>query len=101
MTERTAGTELNAEELIKAGELYHIGELPPLGKVPTYMFGQLIRSDRYGKPITAIQKEIVRAPRPEDLKPDDVLMATMASGVNYNNVFASFGKPLDAVSEHR
>lgn len=72
-----------------------LGTLPPLGEVPRQMHAQAVRPDRYGDPATAFQHEVVATP---DLGPDEVLVAVMAAGVNYNNVWAARGYPVDQVA---
>src|SRR5688572_2100472 len=71
-----------------------VGELPPLGVVPKKMYAQLIRPERYGDPTKAFQEELIDVP---ELKPDEVLVAVMAAGVNYNNVWAAMGYPVDVI----
>lgn len=71
-----------------------IGTLPPLGEVPEKMVAQVIRPERYGDPRIAFQIETVDVPT---LKPHEVLIATMAAGINYNNVWAAQGIPIDVV----
>ena len=79
-------------------DLYDIGELPPLGHVPAQMHAQVIRPERYGVPDKAFAVEVVDTP--SDLRPDEVLVAVMAAGVNYNNVWAGLGEPID-ITKHR
>ena len=69
-----------------------IGELPPLGEVPARMLAQVIRQDRFGDPRTAFRVEEVDVPA---LAPDQVLVAVMAAGINFNNVWAARGLPID------
>jgi crotonyl-CoA carboxylase/reductase len=71
-----------------------IGTLPPLGEVPQKMFAQVIRQDRYGDPRTAFQVEEIDVP---ELKPHEVLIGVMAAGINYNNVWAARGTPVDII----
>lgn len=71
-----------------------IGVLPPLGVVPETMHAQVVRPDRYGDPSTAFVAEVVPTPR---LGQREVLVAVMAAGVNYNNVWAARGYPVDQV----
>ncbi len=73
-------------------EIYELGEIPPLGEVPKQMYAQVLRPDRFGDPTTAFQVEKVNVP---DIKPDEVLVYVMAAGVNYNNVWAALGIPID------
>lgn len=75
-------------------EIYEIGEHPPLGYVPKYMHAQVIRQSRFGQPKDAFQIEKIEVP---ELKPDEVLVYVMATGVNYNNVWASLGIPVDVI----
>lgn len=72
-----------------------LGTLPPLGKVPSRMHVQAIRQERYGDPAQAFQAEVVKTPT---LAPDEVLIAVMAAGINYNNVWAARGYPVDQVA---
>ncbi|HEU4529372.1 MAG TPA: crotonyl-CoA carboxylase/reductase [Actinomycetota bacterium] len=73
-------------------DVYAIGELPPIGEVPRQMHAQLVRPDRYGEPAEAIRDEIIDVP---ELGPNDVLVLVMAAGVNFNNVWAARGIPVD------
>ncbi|MEA2579784.1 MAG: crotonyl-CoA carboxylase/reductase [Actinomycetota bacterium] len=75
-----------------ANDLYEIGELPPIGEVPAKMHAQLVRPDRFGEPEKAIQDEVIEIP---ELGPHDALVAVMAAGVNFNNVWAARGVPVD------
>jgi crotonyl-CoA carboxylase/reductase len=75
-----------------AKDLYEIGEIPPVGEVPAQMHAQLVRPDRFGDPTTAIVDEVIDVP---ELGPHDALVMVMASGVNFNNVWAAWGKPID------
>ena len=68
--------------------------LPELGVVPPTMRAQLIRADRFGEPVDAFQPEDVPVP---DLGPREVLVCVMAAGVNYNNVWAAMGIPIDVI----
>jgi crotonyl-CoA carboxylase/reductase len=73
-------------------DVYEIGELPPIGEVPAQMHAMLVRPDRFGEPRDAIRDEVIDVP---ELGPHDVLVATMAAGVNFNNVWAARGLPID------
>jgi crotonyl-CoA carboxylase/reductase len=73
-------------------DLYEIGELPPIGEVPPRMHAQLVRPERFGEPEAAIQDEVIDVP---ELGPHDALVAVMAAGVNFNNVWAARGIPID------
>jgi crotonyl-CoA carboxylase/reductase len=72
-----------------------LGEAPPLGQVPERMRAQLIRPERYGDPSSAFKEEVVPTPLP---RAGEVLVYVMAAGVNYNNVWASLGKPVDVIA---
>jgi crotonyl-CoA carboxylase/reductase len=79
-------------------DLYELGERPPLGEIPKTMHAQLIRQSRYGEPVDAFQSEVIPVP---ELGPKDVLVYVMAAGVNYNNVWASLGVPVDVIRTHK
>ncbi|HLQ63018.1 MAG TPA: crotonyl-CoA carboxylase/reductase [Candidatus Acidoferrales bacterium] len=72
-----------------------IGTLPPVGQVPARMQAQVVRQSRFGDPRTAFQVEEVEVP---ELRPDQVLVAVMAAGVNFNNVWAARGVPIDVIA---
>lgn len=74
-------------------DLYALGEMPELGHVPSRMHAQVIRPERFGEPTKAFAPEVVQTPK--DLRPDEVLVYVMAAGVNYNNVWAGLGTPID------
>ena len=73
-------------------ELYEIGELPPIGEVPATMHAQVVRPDRFGEPELAIRDEVLDVP---EIGPLDALVMVMAGGVNFNNVWAARGMPVD------
>jgi hypothetical protein len=76
-------------------QLYELGEKPPLGEVPEKMHAWLIRPERFGKPTEAFQKEVVNTPSIAD---DEVLVYVMAAGINYNNVWAGLGIPVNVIA---
>jgi crotonyl-CoA carboxylase/reductase len=78
-------------------DLYEIGEVPPVGEVPTRMYAQLIRPERYGEPKDAFVVEDLEVP---EIGPDDALVLVMAAGINYNNVWAARGIPVDVTKVH-
>ncbi|MFD9937837.1 crotonyl-CoA carboxylase/reductase [Streptomyces massasporeus] len=78
--------------------LYDVGDLPPLGTVPRSMYASVIRPERYGDPATAFRTEVVDTP---EVPPGYVLVAVMAAGINYNNVWAAKGHPVDVVAARR
>src|SRR3989442_14730518 len=59
------------------------------------MHGQLIRADRFGPPQKAFQVERVEVP---DIKPDEALVFVMAAGINFNNVWAARGSPVNVIA---
>ena len=74
--------------------LYELGDVPELGAVPAKMLAQVIRAERFGEPRDAFREEPVQVP---ELGPRDVLVYVMAAGVNYNNVWAAMGIPVDVI----
>jgi crotonyl-CoA carboxylase/reductase len=72
--------------------------LPPLGHVPRTMRAALIRSDRFGKPSDAFRIEEIPVPK---IAGDQVLVAVIAAGVNYNGIWASAGTPVDVIALRR
>ena len=75
-------------------ELYELGEMPPLGEVPPKMHAFMVRQERFGEPKDAWKREVIKTP---SLGPLDVLVYVMATGINYNNVWAALGFPLDVI----
>lgn len=78
-----------------AKEIYDIGEVPPIGEVPRRMHAQLIRAERFGEPKKAFQIEQVEVP---EIGPDEALVYVMAAGINYNNVWAGLGTPVNVIA---
>lgn len=76
-------------------EVVPIGSVPPVGEVPARMLAQVIRTERLGDPRTAFQIEEVAVPRPG---PGEALVAVMAAGVNFNNVWAARGLPINVIA---
>jgi crotonyl-CoA carboxylase/reductase len=74
---------------------YPIGTVPPVGQVPPRMLAMVVRQDRLGEPEGAFRLEEVDTP---GIRPDEVLVAVMAAGVNYNNVWAARGVPIDVIA---
>ncbi|MBK7535182.1 MAG: crotonyl-CoA carboxylase/reductase [Myxococcales bacterium] len=75
-------------------QLLELGQVPDLGVVPERMHAQLIRASRFGEPKEAFLDESVAVP---EVGPRDVLVYVMAAGVNYNNVWAAMGIPVDVI----
>lgn len=89
----TVDAKLAPAECLK--DLYDIGDMPPLGYVPSQMHAWVIRPERFGNPMEAFQKEVVATPTIAD---DEVLVYVMAAGVNYNNVWAGLGVPVNVIA---
>ena len=81
-----------------AKDLYEIGEIPPLGHVPRNMYAWVIRRERHGEPMVAMQQEVVSTP---ELDSHEVLVLVMAAGVNYNGIWAALGKPVSVFDVHK
>src|SRR5258708_33199503 len=79
---------------MRVREIYEIGEMPPSEQVPKVMYGQLIRADRFGDPKHAFKIEKIAVP---EIRRDEVLVYVMAAGVNFNNVWAALGSPVDVI----
>src|SRR5829696_9640825 len=73
-------------------DVYELGALPPVGEVPRQMHAMLVRPERFGEPKDAIRDEVIDVP---ELGPHDALVMVMAAGVNFNNVWAARGIPVD------
>ncbi|MCA9673025.1 MAG: crotonyl-CoA carboxylase/reductase [Myxococcales bacterium] len=54
-----------------------------------------IRGERFGEPMQAFQQEVLPVPGIAD---DEVLVYVMAAGVNYNNVWAGLGVPVNVIA---
>ncbi len=78
-------------------ELYDVGEVPPIGEVPEQMHAQVIRRERFGEPIGAFAGEVVPVP---EIGPNEALVLVMAAGINFNNVWAALGVPVDVIRIH-
>ncbi len=79
-------------------DLVPVGTLPSLGVVPRRMHAWVIRKARHGEPLASFQEEVVDTPEPG---PNEVLVLSMAAGVNYNGVWAGLGKPVSVVDVHK
>jgi crotonyl-CoA carboxylase/reductase len=80
-----------------AQDIYEVGRIPPEGEVPPRMYAQVIRPERFGDPEQAFRRESIETPVPG---PGEALVLVMAAGVNYNNVWAARGVPLDVTQVH-
>jgi crotonyl-CoA carboxylase/reductase len=76
-------------------QIYEIGEVPPIGHVPSQMYAQVIRPERFGEPKRAFKIEKVDVP---ELRPDEALVYVMAAGINFNNVWAALGSPVNVIA---
>lgn len=74
--------------------VYAMGEQPPIGEVPAQMHSWVIRPERFGEPMKAFQEEVIDVP---EILDDEILVYVMAAGVNYNNVWAGLGHPVDVI----
>ncbi|RCL73600.1 MAG: crotonyl-CoA carboxylase/reductase [Alphaproteobacteria bacterium] len=83
------------ESNVSVKELYDLGDQPPLGEVPQKMHAFMVRQDRFGKPIDAWKSEVIDVP---EIGAKDVLVYVMATGINYNNVWAALGYPVDVIA---
>ena len=80
-------------------DLYEIGEIPPIGEVPPKMYANLIRPENFNAelPEKAFTIEVVDTP---PVGPRQVLVFVMAAGINFNNVWAATGIPVDVTKVH-
>src|SRR5213083_1404074 len=67
------------------------------GELPATMAAWVIRPEREGEPEQAFQIEEIEVPEPGAF---EVIVRVMASGVNYNNVWAALGKPVSVFRYH-
>ena len=75
-------------------------ELLP-GAIETISYGMhafVVRQNRFGQPRDAWQREVLPTP---SIAADEVLVYVMASGINFNNVWAALGQPLDVIAERQ
>jgi len=79
-------------------DLYDLGEKPELGVVPKNMHAFLVRQDRFGEPDKSWKREVIPVP---EIGPKDVLVYVMATGINYNNVWAGLGFPVDVIADRQ
>tara|TARA_E500000331_G_scaffold341222_1_gene373386 strand:- start:103 stop:1356 length:1254 start_codon:yes stop_codon:yes gene_type:complete len=79
-------------------EIYELGERPPIGIIPKNMHAFCVRQDRFGEPNESWKREVIPVP---EIGPLDVLVYTMATGINYNNVWAGLGFPVDVIADRQ
>ena len=78
-------------------DVYEIGQHPPIGQVPEKMYAQVVRRERFGEPSQAFAREVLPVP---EIGPNEALVYVMAAGINYNNVWAALGEPVDVIGVH-
>jgi crotonyl-CoA carboxylase/reductase len=78
-------------------DLYDLGEAPPIGVVPPKMHAMTVRRENFGPPEQAFRPEVVPTP---EIGPREALVYVMAAGINYNNVWAALGIPIDVIKTH-
>ncbi len=75
-----------------------LGVVPAtIGVLPERMLAVTIRKEREGEPLKAMQLEEVPLP---EVGPTEVLVLTMAAGVNFNGIWAARGKPVSVFKMH-
>src|SRR3954451_2897740 len=79
-------------------DLYDLGDRPALGEVPGRMHAFAVRQNRFGQPRDAWKREVLPTPT---IGPDEVLIYVMASGINFNNVWAALGTPVDVIADRQ
>ncbi len=79
-------------------ELLDLGEKPELGTIPKKMHAFCVRQERFGEPKNAWKREVIPVP---EIGPKDVLVYNMATGINYNNVWAALGYPVDVIADRQ
>ncbi len=90
-TTDVAAPPVSGEPLL---DLYPVGKIPPAYHVPKTMWGWAIRKERHGRPLKAMQLEVLPTP---EIDNDEVLLLVMAAGVNYNGVWAGLGEPVSVL----
>lgn len=79
-------------------EVRELGDRPPLGEVPEKMHAFAVRQDRFGEPKDAWRHEVIPTPQ---IGPQEALVYVMATGINYNNVWAALGQPVDVIADRQ
>src|SRR5262249_32331954 len=69
-----------------------------VGETPERMLAAVIRKEREGEPMKSMQIEEVNVP---EVGPGEVLVLTMAAGVNFNGVWAARGRPVSVFKMHK
>lgn len=86
---------INTAEQSHVNEPLALGERPAPGVIPATMQAWTVRPERYGSPLESFRVETVPVPEIAD---DEVLVYVMAAGINYNNIWAGRGAPVDVVA---
>ena len=79
-------------------DIHELGDRATLGEVPEKMHAFVVRQDRFGEPEKAWQREVIPTPA---VGPKDVLVYVMATGINFNNVWAALGYPVDVIADRQ
>ena len=79
-------------------EFFDLGDRPPLGVIPPKMHAFTVRQNRFGAPKDAWQHEVIDTP---SIGKDEVLIYVMATGINFNNVWAALGQPVDVIADRQ
>src|SRR5262249_42945429 len=68
-----------------------------VGETPEKMRAAVIRKEREGEPTKSMLIEEVTVP---EVGPGEVLVLTMAAGVNFNGIWAARGRPVSVFKMH-
>ncbi len=79
-------------------ELVDLGAPLEPGVLPQKMHAFTVRQERFGEPQKSWRREVIAVP---DIGPKDVLIYVMATGINYNNVWAGLGFPVDVIADRQ
>ena len=71
-----------------------VGVIPDLDYTPKTMRAWVIRKERHGEPTKSFQEEIMPVP---ECGPNDVLVLVVATGINFNGVWAGLGEPISVL----
>ena len=75
-----------------------IGVIPDLDYTPKTMRAWVIRKERHGEPMKSFQEEVMPVP---ECGPNDVLILVVATGINFNGVWAGLGEPISVLDVHK
>ena len=65
---------------------------------PKKMRAWVIRKERHGEPMKSFQEEELPVP---ECGPNDVLVLVVATGINFNGVWAGLGEPISVLDVHK